>query len=153
MMMPHQCPLAGRQFARSILGLAACALVSGCAVGPDFHPPVAPAVDGYTRQPLTTTARAEIPGGEEQRFVNDQDISHEWWVLYQSPQLNALIERAIKANPTLAAAQAALRQAMELVYAQQGFFLPTIQTNFSPSRQRASSLQAVRGPPAPYRRR
>ena len=138
MTMPHQCPLAARQFARSILGLAACALVSGCAVGPDFQRPVAPAVDGYTRQPLTTTARAEIPGGEEQRFVNGQDISHEWWVLYQSPQLNALIERAIKANPTLAAAQAALRQAMELVYAQQGFFYPTIQTNFSPARQRAS---------------
>src|SRR5499427_1935835 len=138
MMMPHQCPLAARQFAHSILGLAAFALVSGCAVGPDFHRPVAPAVDGYTRQPLTTTAKAEIPGGEEQRFVNGQDISHEWWVLYQSPQLNALIERAIKANPTLAAAQAALRQAMELVYAQQGFFYPTIQANFSPARQSAS---------------
>ena len=139
MMMPHQCPLAGRQFARSILGLVACALVSSCAVGPDFHRPVAPAVDGYTRQPTTAkTVSAEIPGGEEQRFVDGQDISHQWWTLFQSPQLNALVERAVKASPTLVAAQAALRQAVELVYAQQGFFLPTIQTNFSPSRLMSS---------------
>src|SRR5262249_42070911 len=84
-------------------------------------------------------ARAEIPGGEEQRFVNGQDIANQWWMLYQSPHLNALIERAIKANPSMTAAQAALRQAMELVYAQQGSFFPTIQANFSPARQRASS--------------
>src|SRR5262249_56713676 len=114
------------QCARSSLGWEACAMVSAGAVGPDFQRPIAPSVDGYTRQRLTTTAKAEIPGGEEQRFVNGQDISHEWWVLYQSPQLNALIERAIKTNPTLAAAHALLRQAMELVYAQQGFFYPTI---------------------------
>jgi len=144
MMMPHKCPLAGRQFARSILGLAAFALVSGCAVGPDFQRPVAPAVDGYTRQPATArTVSAEIPGGEEQRFVNGQDISHQWWTLFQSPELNALIERAVKASPTLVAAQAALRQAMELVYAQQGFFYPTIQTNFSPARQRASGALSL----------
>ena len=144
MMMPHKCPLAARQFARSILGLAAFALVSGCAVGPDFQRPVAPAVDGYTRQPATArTVSAEIPGGEEQRFVNGQDISHQWWTLFQSPELNALIERAVKASPTLVAAQAALRQAMELVYAQQGFFYPTIQTSFSPARQRASGALSL----------
>jgi len=125
-----------------VTALAVLALASACAVGPDFHRPVAPSVDGYTRQSLTTTARAEIPGGEEQRFVNSQDISHQWWMLYQSPQLNALIDRAIKTNPTLVAAQAALRQAMELVYAQQGFFYPTIQTNFSPSRQRDTATLA-----------
>lgn len=120
-------------------GLGVLAVISGCAVGPDFQSPAAPAVDGYTRQPsIAKTASAEIPGGEEQRFVNGQEIAHQWWMLYQSRQLNALIERAIKNNPTLVAGQAALRQAMELVYAQQGFFYPTVQTNFSPSRQRTS---------------
>ena len=126
-----------------VTAFAVLALVSGCAVGPDFHSPAAPAVDSYTRQPsIAKTASAEIPGGEEQRFVNGQDIAHQWWMLYQSPQLNALIERAIKTNPTLVVAQAALRQAMELVYAQQGFFYPTVQTNFSPSRQRTTATLA-----------
>jgi len=139
MMLPYAYSLSVGQFSRALAAWAVLALMSGCAVGPDFHRPAAPAVDGYTRQPwVAKTVSAEISGGKEQRFVQNQDISHQWWTLFQSPQLNALIERAIKANPTLAAAQAALRQAMELVYAQQGFFYPTIQANFSPARQSAS---------------
>jgi NodT family efflux transporter outer membrane factor (OMF) lipoprotein len=115
-------------------------LVAGCAVGPDFQRPAAPAVDGYAREPLPAkTAAAEIAGGEEQRFVLDKDIPEQWWTLFQSPQLNALIEKALKTNPTLVAAQAALRQAMELVYAQQGAFFPTLQAGFVPSRQRTSN--------------
>jgi NodT family efflux transporter outer membrane factor (OMF) lipoprotein len=139
MMMSHEYLLSPIQIARSILAAAAFALMSGCAVGPDFHRPAAPAVDGYTRQPLTTTATAEVPGGEEQRFVQGQEISHQWWTLFQSSQLNALIKKAFEASPTLVAAKAALRQATELVYAQRGFFYPTVQVGFSPSRQQASA--------------
>ena len=136
-MISHRSSLSGRQFARSILRVVAVALLWGCAVGPDFHRPGAPAANSYTRQPaITRTVSAEIPGGEEQRFVQSHDIPYQWWTLFQSPELNTLIEKAIHNNPNLVAAQAALRQAMELVYAQQGFFFPTIQTNFSPSRQR-----------------
>jgi NodT family efflux transporter outer membrane factor (OMF) lipoprotein len=125
---------------RAAFALGALALVSGCAVGPDFQRPAAPGVDGYTRQPLVgKTASTEIRGGEEQRFVRDLEISQQWWTLFQSPQLNALIEKALGANPTLVAAQAALRQAKEFVYAQQGFYYPTIQANVSPSRQRTSA--------------
>src|SRR5262249_55019558 len=136
----HAYSLSGRQFSGVVAMWTALVLASGCAVGPDFHRPAAPAVDGYTRQPLVgKTVSAEIPGGEEQRFIQNQDISHQWWTLFQSPQLNALIEKALGANPTLTAAQAALRQATELVNAQQGFFYPTIQANSSPSRQKASA--------------
>ena len=118
--------------------LAALALLSGCAVGPDFHRAAAPAVAGYTRQPaLPNTASADVAGGEEQRFIR-QDLPQQWWTLFQSPQLNALIEKALAGNPTIVAAQAALRQAMEQVSAQQGFFYPTVQAGFSASRQRAS---------------
>jgi NodT family efflux transporter outer membrane factor (OMF) lipoprotein len=132
--------LSARQFSGAVAAWAALALMSGCAVGPDFQRPAAPAVTGYTRQPLVAkTASADVAGGEEQSFVQNQDISHQWWTVFQSPQLNALIEQALKTNPTLVAAQAALRQAMELVYAQQGFFYPTIQAGSSSSRQRASA--------------
>ena len=107
-------------------------LVSGCAVGPDFHRPNAPAVDAYTPQPLTATASSpNVPGGEEQRFVKDMEIPQQWWNLFESPPLNALIEKSIKANPTLDAAKAALRQAGENVAAQKGFFYPTVQANGS----------------------
>jgi NodT family efflux transporter outer membrane factor (OMF) lipoprotein len=123
-----------------LAALAAVTLAAGCAVGPDFQRPAAPAVDGYVREPMPEkTAAAEIAGGEEQRFVSDKDIPEQWWTLFQSPQLNALIEKALKTNPTLVAAQAALRQAVELVYAQQGAFFPTLQAGFVPSRQRTSN--------------
>ena len=124
-----------------IATLASVALFYGCAVGPDFKRPTAPAVDRYGRASLgaKTTATTDITAGEAQKFVPGQDIMHDWWTLFESPQLNDLIEKAFKTNPTLVAAQAALRQANELVYAQQGVFYPSAKANFSPSRQQASA--------------
>ena len=53
----------------------AAALMSGCAVGPNFQRPTAPTVDRYTPQPLPAqTASVEVKGGEAQRFVQDMDI-------------------------------------------------------------------------------
>ncbi len=46
------------------------------------------------------------------------------------------MERAFKANPTIASAQAALVQAQELVYAQQGYFFPTVGANYNFERQK-----------------
>ncbi|MFZ0929991.1 MAG: efflux transporter outer membrane subunit [Syntrophobacteraceae bacterium] len=113
------------------------ALVSGCAVGPDFHRPETPAAAGYTAQPLAATASSpDVAGGEEQRFVKDMDIPQQWWTLFESAPLNALIEKSIKANPTIDAAKAALRQARENVAAQKGFFYPTVQANGSASAQK-----------------
>ena len=124
--------------------LGTVALASGCAVGPDFHRPAAPALSDYTRPSLAaTTASASIVGGEEQRFVREQHISQQWWTLFASPSLNTLLEKALDASPTLVAAEAALRHAVELVYAQQGAFYPTVQASFSPSRQRASATLSL----------
>jgi NodT family efflux transporter outer membrane factor (OMF) lipoprotein len=113
------------------------ALVSGCAVGPDFHRPEAPAAAGYTAQPPAATASSpDVAGGEEQRFVKDMDIPRQWWALFESAPLNGLIERSIKANPTIDAAKAALRQARENVAAQRSFYFPTFQANGSASPQK-----------------
>ena len=117
--------------------------ISGCAVGPNFRRPTAPAIDSYTRSPLTTTtASPDVAGGAAQRFVAGQDIPAAWWALFQSPALNALIDRALAASPTLVATQQALRQAIELVAAQRGSFFPTVQGSFSPSYQRISGTLA-----------
>jgi NodT family efflux transporter outer membrane factor (OMF) lipoprotein len=69
-------------------------------------------------------------GGEAQRLINDRDIPFKWWEQFKSPALNALVERALRANPTIAVAQAALVQAQELVYAQRGYFFPTFAANY-----------------------
>jgi len=113
-----------------IAALCVTGLVSGCAAGPDFERPAAPGIGDYTREPLSgKTVSADAAGGEEQKFVRDREISAQWWTLFQSPQLSTLVEQALKNNPSVHAAQAALRQARELVYAQQGSYYPTVQGN------------------------
>ena len=122
---------------RIALLASAAAFAAGCAVGPRYHRPEAPANAGYAPAPLLeTSASAPIHGGEAQRLVNGQDIPFEWWELFKSPALSALVERAFKANPTIASAQAALVQAQELVYAQQGYFLPTVGATYNFERQK-----------------
>jgi len=123
-----------------VLGAAAIAissLAAGCAVGPDFVRPAAPQAAAYATAPLPAqTAPADVAGGEAQRFVQGMDLPGQWWTLFHSQPLNDLVEQALNANPTLQVAEAALRQAMENVYAQQGFFLPAAQANFAAARQR-----------------
>jgi NodT family efflux transporter outer membrane factor (OMF) lipoprotein len=122
-----------------LLALGVAALM-GCAVGPDFEQPAAPDVTGYTPQSLAEqTSSAEIKGGEAQRFVQGLDIPGQWWTLFHSEPLNALIEQALKNNPTLPAAEAALRQAWENVYAAEGAFFPTAVVGYSPSRNKTAT--------------
>jgi NodT family efflux transporter outer membrane factor (OMF) lipoprotein len=116
----------------SVVPVTCAALLASCAVGPRYHKPDAPANAGYAPAPLPqTSASAPIHGGEVQRLIDGRDIPFEWWELFKSPDLNALVEQAFRANPTIAAAQAALVQAQELVYAQQGYFFPTINANYN----------------------
>jgi outer membrane protein TolC len=94
-------------------------LLTSCAVGPNFKKPAAPPVKGYTPSPVSTTSSStNVAGGEAQSFVTGQDIAGDWWTLFHSKPLNALIERSLKANPNLKAAQAALVVARENVKAQ-----------------------------------
>jgi NodT family efflux transporter outer membrane factor (OMF) lipoprotein len=115
-------------------------LTTGCAVGPNFVRPAAPRDAGYTLQPLPgATVAADVHGGEAQRLSVGRDIPAEWWELFKSPALDKLVKRAFAANPTLPAAEAALRQAYEMVYAQQGFFYPNLTGGFNASRNKTAA--------------
>jgi outer membrane protein TolC len=134
---------------RNLAVMAALTAVSGCMVGPDFVRPTPPAVEGYTPEPLATrTAAADTVGGVSQYFHSDRDIPGQWWLLFRSEPLNSLIEHALKANPDLQAAQAALRQARENVYAGEGALFPTVQANGSAQRQRQSGATFGQDTPA-----
>ena len=128
-------------------------LVAGCAVGPNFHRPAAPSVNGYTPEPLARrTAGTRVAGGESQRFVEGLDIPGQWWTLFHSQSLNALVDEAIKDNPTLESAQAALRVAQEDVRAQKGSYFPSLSANFTPSRNKTatSTITPVANTGNPY---
>jgi NodT family efflux transporter outer membrane factor (OMF) lipoprotein len=119
------------------------ALVGGCAVGPDFIAPAPPDVAGYTagRAPASTVG-ADVHGGEAQRFLNGRDIPGDWWHVFGSRGLMTLTERAVKNNPDLAAAQAALRVAQANLAAGKAALFPSVQGEFDASRQSIGSVIA-----------
>jgi len=113
---------------------------SACVVGPKFKKPAAPDVSGYTPAPIkTTTATPNVAGGEAQHLAEGGDIPGDWWTLFHSRPLNDLIERALKANPDLKAAQAALLVARENVLAQRGAYYPSVSGSFSATRAKTSN--------------
>ena len=118
-----------------VAALALAALLAGCAVGPDFVPPPPPDVQRYTPEPLgARTQSAATAGGQAQRFVRDLDLPGQWWTLFHSKPLNALVERALANNPDLVAAQAALRVARANVRAQRGTLFPQVDAGFTATR-------------------
>ncbi len=126
--------------------MAASMLLASCAVGPDFLHPAAPEVTRYTREPLAQTSSADVTSAQTQRFVSGRDIPQDWWKLFRSPGLNALIERSLQNNPNLQSALATLHAAQEAVAAQEGKFFPLVEANFNPTRQQTpTSLAPVLG--------
>jgi NodT family efflux transporter outer membrane factor (OMF) lipoprotein len=106
-------------------------------VGPNFHPLSAPAVSGYSPNPIPAqTDSADVIGGETQTFNLGHDIPAQWWTLFRSPQLNQLVTEAIARNPNLEAGQAALRVASEDVSAEKGYYYPSVVGSVSGTRQR-----------------
>jgi NodT family efflux transporter outer membrane factor (OMF) lipoprotein len=119
--------------------LAAASLAAAGCAGPNFHRPDPPKSVGYAPLPLPqqTAASPGVAGGDAQHFTAG-DIRWQWWTLFQSPQLNALIEQAFENNPTILNAHSALHQAQELVAAQRGFFYPTVAANYTFERQKVA---------------
>jgi NodT family efflux transporter outer membrane factor (OMF) lipoprotein len=129
---------------RAFVTAVAVAALAACAVGPDFKPPAAPVVADashpYTPAPLPAqTASAPGTGGATQRFVTGQDIPALWWQLFHSEALDELIRAALGQSPTLASAQAALRQAQENYEADAGRKLvPAVSGQLGATRERES---------------
>jgi NodT family efflux transporter outer membrane factor (OMF) lipoprotein len=120
---------------RKSVTLAVLIGLGGCTVGPDFKPPPPPAVDTYLSTPLSdTSGTPQVPGGSVQHFAVGEDIPAQWWSVFHSEQLDGLIKQALANNPDLAAAQAALKVAMENVKAEMGTYYPQVTAGLNASR-------------------
>jgi NodT family efflux transporter outer membrane factor (OMF) lipoprotein len=109
-------------------------VLCGCAVGPNFHRPQAPAVTHYSHaEDPAATASAQ---GTAQQFNPGAAVAADWWALFQSPQLDAVIREAIGNNPGLAAAAANLRASQNDLRSGYGIFYPTINADANASRER-----------------
>jgi NodT family efflux transporter outer membrane factor (OMF) lipoprotein len=131
---------------RRAMAVAMLAFVlAGCAAGPDFKAPASPRANGYLLHAPGATVAADAAGGDAQTFEVGADIPGDWWTLFHSPALSALVAQALQNNHDLKAAQAALRVAHEDVLAQRGSFVPAVSAGFSASRQKdpSAALAAV----------
>jgi len=116
------------------LSLLASILVAGCTVGPNFRRPDAPAVASYARGgDPRATVRAQ---GTEQHFSVGAVVAGDWWQLFKSDKLSAVVGEALVRNPGLEAAQASLRQSEDALRSGYGIFYPNIAVGAAATRQR-----------------
>ncbi|WP_164926880.1 AdeC/AdeK/OprM family multidrug efflux complex outer membrane factor [Chlorobaculum tepidum] len=118
---------------RGVVLLAVPALLlSGCAAGPDFVKPEAPAVKSYDQQPLPKP----VDGG--QRFDEGVGPAAYWWKSFGSTQIDSIVEEGLVGNPGLQAAEASLKASRENLRAGAGIFYPQASATFSQTRETSS---------------
>jgi outer membrane protein, multidrug efflux system len=112
----------------ALLGLAACILVGGCTVGPNYQRVTAPVPAKWD---VSEPWRVSAP--------NDSVAKGEWWSVFQSEELNALEKQALDANQTIKVAAARLEQARASAAVQIATQFPTFSTAPTAERQRLSA--------------
>ena len=115
--------------------LASALTLASCAVGPNYHRPAL----SPSAAVVAPTDGALAPNASP-RLVAGADVSGQWWRVFHSPQLDALVAQALKNNPTLEAAKASLRSAQELVRAQRAAYYPSVEASIAPSRQQVAGI-------------
>lgn len=144
----HWRPIAG--WATTLLVLLA---LSACAVGPNFRAPAAPAVDRYTHTALPdATTAADTAGGDAQHFLAGENVPERWWTTFGNAELDRRVETAFAHSPSVASAQAALREAEENADAAGGALFPSVDANAGATRQQQSASQLASGGGAAVRR-
>jgi NodT family efflux transporter outer membrane factor (OMF) lipoprotein len=132
-------PMTGRAHVLALLiGLS----VAGCTVGPDYRRPDAPPVDRYTAQPLpAATVSAKGADGDAQRFIQDRAVPARWWTTFGNAELTRRVNLALSHSPSIASAQAALRQARENADAARGGLFPSLDAAAGATREKQSAVQ------------
>lgn len=109
-------------------------LLTACAVGPDFKPPAEPVTSRYTSE--SKQDQGGPAADPMQRPVYGPAPPKDWWTLFESDELNRLMQHAKEGNFTLAAARSSLAQANELLAAQRGGRVPHVGLNGGSGRQK-----------------
>lgn len=118
-----------------ITGAALVLFLTGCMVGPNYHPPT-------TKVPATygeLKAGASSSSSENSSVTTPtQPTLEKWWTTLQDPMLDSLIDRAVRGNLDLRLAQARVREARAQRGIVQADLFPTVNASGSYQRSRAS---------------
>jgi NodT family efflux transporter outer membrane factor (OMF) lipoprotein len=125
------------------------AVLGACAMAPDGKPPAMPQPEHYGA--LEQSASTVTAEGVSQRFVRAAKPVPEWWKLYRSDALNAMVDEGLRASPSLAAADKSLLAAREQLRAQVGSsLLPSIDAGGQVTRERGLGVPDFGPPTALY---
>jgi NodT family efflux transporter outer membrane factor (OMF) lipoprotein len=119
-----------------LVGIGAGACFAGCTVGPNYHEPQTKVPDNFI------AASANGAGSATQAI----DLAT-WWKTLNDSELNSLIERAIKANPSLEIALTRLQEARTFEVAITGLALPEMEVSAGAGRGTGSNLTRGRVSP------
>jgi NodT family efflux transporter outer membrane factor (OMF) lipoprotein len=111
----------------SFLVLAAVLQFAGCAVGPKYRTPIAPAPPAYKELGNWKTAQP-----------SDQNLGGNWWEIFQDSQLNALEQQINVSNQNLKAAVAQYQQSRAALRYVRADYYPTLTAGPSASREKFS---------------
>ena len=112
----------------TVLILITLLQLTGCTVGPKYQRPAAEVPPVYK----------EV-GDWKPAQPNDQNLSGNWWEVFQDPQLNGLEAQVNVSNQNLKAAEAQYTQARALVRYERANYFPTVSVNPSATRNRISN--------------
>ena len=112
-----------------LIGAAAAAALSACAVGPD-----------YVRPEVATPATFKEGIGWKVAQPQDAALRRDWWRMFGDPQLDALIAQVDVSNENVRFAEAQWRQAIGVVQQARAGLFPNLSLNNSDTRSRSPSL-------------
>ena len=114
----------------------ACALLTGCAVGPDYKRPDAPVPKAFKE------ATEDMPAWTgEWKTAEPQDVMArpDWWRVFNDPTLDELMSQVKISNQNIKAAEAQYRQAAASLAAARAGYFPTLGANAGVSRGGSST--------------
>lgn len=122
------------EWTRTLKGVAAAGILGagGCAVGPDYHPSPPPVPAAWISTP--SNGLTDVAGA-----------SADWWTSFNDPELDSLIQRAVRSNPDLKVSEAHLRQARAMRDLSAADFWPTADASGSFARAKQSQNQPLIG--------
>ena len=130
--------------ARPFVTVLAAVGLAACAAGPDFKRPASAAPAAYRVPEESSESAPDAPpsasesaaGAYAQRFITGTNPADEWWTVFASRDLDAVVREAIAHNHTLAAARATVAEAREFVKAEAGKRYPQLSLDGGAGRQK-----------------
>lgn len=109
----------------------ACALLAGCAVGPDYKRPDAPVPKAFKEASESMPAWT---GDWKTAEPQDAMARPDWWHVFNDPALDALMSQVQVSNQNIKAAEAQYRQATATLAAARAGYFPTLGASAGVSR-------------------